>query len=74
MAINVVSVQYNGGFVPDMILSTLCYYRRGTRLNAIERFLSLQPMIPPKRLDISPLTGGGSEGLGAFRIFSEYIL
>ena len=29
--------------------------------------MSLQPMIPPKRFDISPLPGGGSEGLDAFR-------
>ena len=30
-----VSVHYNGGFLPDMILLllTLCYYHRGTRLN-----------------------------------------
>ena len=33
MAINV-SVQYNGGLLPDIILLTQCYYyyRRGTRL------------------------------------------
>ena len=29
--------------------------------------LYLQPMIPPKRFDISPLTGGCSEGLDVFR-------
>ena len=33
-----------------------------------EEVLYLQPMIPPKRFDISPLTGGCSEGLGAFRL------
>ena len=32
MAINV-SVQYDGGFLPDIILLTQCYYHRGTRLN-----------------------------------------
>ena len=37
MAINV-SVQYNGGLLPDIILLTLCYYHRGTRLNAMKRF------------------------------------
>ena len=37
MAINV-SVQYNGGFLPDIILLTQCYYHRGTRLNAMKRF------------------------------------
>ena len=37
MASNV-SVQYNGGFLPDIILLTQCYYHRGTRLNTMERF------------------------------------
>ena len=37
MAINV-SVQYNGGLLPDIILLTQCYYHRGTYLNAIKRF------------------------------------
>ena len=43
MAINV-SVQYNGGLLPGITLLTKCYYHRGTRLNAMKRFLSLQPM------------------------------
>ena len=38
MVINVVSVQYNGGFLPDIIL-TQGYYHRGTHLNAMKRFL-----------------------------------
>ena len=37
MAINI-SVQYNGGFLPDIVVLTLCDYHRGTRLNAIKRF------------------------------------
>ena len=38
MAINV-SVQHNGGFLPDIILLVLCYYHhRGTRLNAMKSF------------------------------------
>ena len=37
MEINV-SVQYDGGFLPDIILLTQCYYHRGTRLNAMKRF------------------------------------
>ena len=37
MASNV-SVQYNGGLLPDIILLTQCYYHRGTRLNAMKRF------------------------------------
>ena len=46
--------QYDGGFLPDIILLTQCYYHRGTRLNAMEEVLALQPtsMIPPKRFDI----------------------
>ena len=38
MAMNV-SVQYNGGFLPDIILLTQCYYHRGTRLNANKRLV-----------------------------------
>ena len=34
MGINI-SVQYNGGFLPDIILLTQCYYHRGTRLNTM---------------------------------------
>ena len=37
MVINV-SVQYNGGLLPDIILLTQCYFHRGTRLNAMKRF------------------------------------
>ena len=32
------SVQYDGGFLPDIIVLTQCYYHRGTRLNAMKRF------------------------------------
>ena len=68
MAINV-SVQYNGGLLPDIILLTQCYFHRGTRLNAMKSFFCIcsLSLIPPKRFDIfSPLTGGCSEGLGVF--------
>ena len=34
VAINV-SVQYNGGLLPGIILLTQCYFHRGTRLNAM---------------------------------------
>ena len=71
MAISV-NVQHNGGFSPCVILLTQSYYHRGTRLNDMKRFLSLQPMIPPKRFDIFPLTGGCSEGLDAFRFSLKY--
>ena len=37
MAINVSSVQYNGGSLPDIILSTQDYYHWGTHLNAMKR-------------------------------------
>ena len=38
MAINVVSVQYNGGLLPEIILLTQCYYHhRGTRLKTMKR-------------------------------------
>ena len=29
------SVQYNGGFLPDIILLTQAYYQWGTRLNTM---------------------------------------
>ena len=67
MAINV-SVQYNGGLLPDIILLTQCYFHRsGNPFKCHEEVLYLQPLIQPKRFDIfPPLTGGCSEGLGAF--------
>ena len=66
MAINV-SVQYNGGLLPGIKLLLL---PSGNPFKCHEEVLYLQPMIPPKRFDIfSPLTGGCSEGLGAFRFF-----
>ena len=37
-AINVGSVQYNGGLLPDIILSTQGYYHRGTRFYAMNMF------------------------------------
>ena len=36
MAINV-TVQYNNGLLPDIMLLAQCYYHRGTRLNAMKR-------------------------------------
>ena len=63
MAINV-NVQYNCGFLPDIILWTQCYLHRGTCLNVMKRFCISSLLIPPKRFDISPpITGGCSEGL-----------
>ena len=35
MVINIISVQHNGGFLPDIILLTQGYYHWGTRLNTM---------------------------------------
>ena len=35
MVINIISVQYNGEFLPDIILLTQGYYHWGTRLNTM---------------------------------------
>ena len=66
MAINV-SVQYNGGLLPDIYTVDPMLFPSGNPFKCHEEVLYLQPLIPPKRFDISPpLTGGCSEGLGAF--------
>ena len=49
MVINV-SVQYNGGPLPDIILLTLCD-SIGEPFQYHVEFLSLQPMFPPKHFD-----------------------
>ena len=73
MAINV-TVQHNGGFLPGIILLAQCHYppRRGTRLNVMKRFCIAAYDPTSKRFDISPLTGGCSEVLDAFRFFFKY--
>ena len=53
MEINV-SVQYNGGLLPDIILLTRCSYI-GEPFWYHGEFLSLQPMFLPKPLDIFSL-------------------
>ena len=68
MAINV-SVQYNGGLLPDIILLTQCYSHRGTRLNATKRFGLCSLSSHLNVLTFFPLTGGCSEGLDAFIFF-----
>ena len=51
MAINV-SVQYSGGFVPDIILLTQQCYTIGNPFKCHEEVFYSQPMIPPnKRFD-----------------------
>ena len=75
MAIHV-RVQYNGGFLPDIILLTRCYYLRQTQLYPMKSFLSLQPMFPPKRFDMffSParVDAQNHRGLDAFMFFYRH--
>ena len=71
MAFNV-SVQYNGGLLPDIVLLTQCYYHRGTRLNALKRFCICRIRSCLNVLTSSPLTGGCSEGLNAFIFFFKH--
>ena len=71
MAINV-SVQYNGGLLPDPILLTQCYYHHdsgNTRLKAMKRVYICSLLSHLNVLTSFPLTGGCSEGLGAFILF-----
>ena len=69
MFINLVSVQYNGGFLPEIIMLTLCDNISGTlsiphyAMYFVE-FLSSQPMFRPKPFDCSG-------GLAAFRFLLE---
>ena len=69
MAINVISLQHNGGFLPGTILFTQCYYHGGTRLNAMKRFCICSLRSHLNTLTFFPLTGGCSEGLEAFGFF-----
>ena len=56
MAINVVSVQYNSGLLPDDIILFVdpMLLPSGNPFKCHEEVLYLQPMIPPKRFDIFP--------------------
>ena len=45
----------------------------GNPFKCHEEVLYFQLLIPPKRFDFSPLTGGCSERLGAFRFFFKKI-
>ena len=75
MAINNVSVQNNGGFLPDIILLAQCYYHRpGNSFKCHgEVWYYLQPMVPPLNvLTLFILTGGCSEGLDAFRFVFKH--
>ena len=69
MTINV-SVQHNGGFLPGIILLNQCYYHhRETRSNVMKKFCICILGSHLNVLTFSPLTGGCSEGLDAFRFF-----
>ena len=59
---------YNGGLLPDIHYTVEPMLRpSGNSFEYHEEVFYLQPMIPPnKRFDFFPLTGGCSEGLGAF--------
>ena len=70
MEINV-SVQGNGGLLPEIILLTRCGYI-GEPVWYHEEVLSLQLMFL-KPLDIFSLEGGCSEGLDAFILFLNTI-
>ena len=60
---SVYQAQYNGGFLPDIILLTLSDYYVGEPFQYhVVEFFSLQPMFPPKPFECS-----GS--LAAFRFF-----
>ena len=54
MAINVVNVQHNGGFLPDIIMLTPMLLPLGNPIKCHKEVLSLQPIIPPKLVDIPP--------------------
>ena len=69
MAIDVISLQHNGRFLPGTILSTQCYYHGGTRLNTMKRFCICSLRSHLNALTFFPLTGGCSEGLEAFGFF-----
>ena len=69
MAINVISLQHNGGFLPGTILFPQCYYHGGTHLNAMKRFCICSLRSHLNALAFFPLTGGCSEGQEAFGFF-----
>ena len=52
-----VSGQYNGGFLHNIMLLTLCYYHQGTRLDVIKSFSLQISKFPPKRLSVIPALG-----------------
>ena len=66
MTINV-SVQYDDGFLPDIILFTLCYYHRGARLYAMISFCPCSLCSHLNVLSIFTPDRGMLRSLDAFR-------
>ena len=61
------SVQYNGGLLPDIILLTQCYYHRGTRLNVMKMCLK-KNQTTPRPSEHPPVMGGKmSKRLGGIK-------
>ena len=63
MAISL-SVQYNGGLLPDIILLTQRYYHGATRLNVMKMFLK-KNQSTPRPSEHPPVMGG--ENVKTFR-------
>ena len=73
MAINV-SVQYDGGFILDIVMLTLCYYHRGTPLNALKRFCLCSPCPHLNVLTFPPpCLGDAQKVLDALRFFKQHL-
>ena len=54
MAINVVSIHYNGGLLPDIILLTQCYLHRGTCLNTMKKLYYVFVAFDPTQMFFVP--------------------
>ena len=74
MAINV-TVQHNGGFLPDIILLVNTMLPpSGNPFKCHQEGSYLQPMIPPKRFDIFPPDWGMLRRSRCVHIFVEKLL
>ena len=69
MAINVISLQHNGGFLPGTKLFTQCYYPWWNPFKCHEEVLYLQPKIPHKRFDMFSPDWGMLRRSRSVRIF-----
>ena len=73
MTINIITVQYNGGFLSDIILLTLCYYFSGTRLNPMKKLCPYSQCPHQNVLIFPPSLGACSGGLDAFIFFFKNV-